>query len=213
VAFHNVVFPLDYSRGAVGGPEFRTTVVSTAAGYEQRNAEWATARLKWDVSRLLYDESTREQTIAFFRARRGRAHGFLFYDWTDHSVGMAWNPAARQLEHVGAHNFAVGDGATVAFQLVKIYDSGGYQERRRITRPKSPVRVYVNGTVQAQPAQCSVNYQTGVVTFAAAPPNGAQIGWSGEFYVPVRFDTDALAIECLSPTSADASLTIVEIRE
>lgn len=214
MAFHNVLFPEDYSRGVVGGPEFRTTVVATGSGYEQRNVDWATARLRWDLSRLLYDEVSRADTIAFFRARRGRAHSFLFKDWADYFVGMAWNPTTKTLDYSGAHNFTTGDGTTTAFQIYRVYDSGGFTERRKITRPKSAtVRVYVNGSLQTQPGQCSVNYSTGVITFVSAPANGAQIGWAGEFYVPVRFDTDVLQMEYLSPTAGDAPLPVVEVRE
>ena len=35
---------------------------------------------------------------------------------------------------------------------------------------------------------------SGLVTFATAPASGAQLSWSGEFDVPVRFDTDALSV-------------------
>lgn len=209
MAFHDVVFPEDYSRGAVGGPEFRTTVVTTGTGYEQRNADWATARGRWDLSRLLYNESTREATIAFFRARQGRAHSFKFLDWADHFVGMVW--VGNVLTHNGAHNFATGNGSATAYQIYKVYDSGGHTERRNITRPKSAIKVYLNGVEQV--SGYTVDYATGIITFSVAPGGGVAIGWSGEFYVPVRFDTDALAMEYLSPTSGDVPLPVVEVRE
>lgn len=213
MSFHNVVFYEDYSRGVVGGPEFRTTVVATGSGYEQRNVDWATARGRWDLSRLLYDETTRTATIAFFRARKGRGHSFLFKDWADYYVGMAWNPGTKVLDHNGAHNFATGTGAQTTFQLVRIYDSGGYTETRKITRPKTGLKIYKNGVEQAQPADCSVDLATGIVTFVVAPPTGHLVGWSGEFYVPVRFDTDVLSMEYLNPTAGDAPLPVVEVRE
>ncbi|MEQ1761563.1 MAG: DUF2460 domain-containing protein [Pyrinomonadaceae bacterium] len=213
MAFHNVIFPEDYSRGVVGGPEFRTTVVATGSGYEQRNADWATARARWDLSRLLYDPTARDATIAFFRARQGRAHTFLFKDWADYYVGMAWNSTTKTLDHSGSHNFGSGDGSTVAFQVYRVYDSGGYTERRKITRLKDPIKVYKDGVEQTQPGQCSVSLTTGIITFVSAPAGGTVIGWGGEFYVPVRFDTDQLQIEYLSPTVGDVALPIVEVRE
>ena len=211
MAFHNVLFPEDYSRGAVGGPEFRTTVVSTGSGYEQRNVDWASARCRWDLSRLLYDPETRDQTITFFRARKGRAHSFLFKDWADYFVGMAWNPSTKVLDHSGAHNFAVGNGSQTVFDIYKVYDSGGFTETRRITRPKSTIRVYLNGVLQV--SGFTVNYSTGKITFSTPPANGVNVGWSGEFYVPVRFDTDVLSMEYVSPTVGDAPLPVVEVRE
>lgn len=211
MAFHNVIFPEDYSQGAVGGPEFRTTVVSTGSGYEQRNVDWASARCRWDLSRLLYDPATRDATIAFFRARKGRAHSFLFKDWADYFVGMAWNTSTKTLDHTGAHNFATGNASQTVFDIYRVYDSGGFTERRRITRPKSAIRVYLAGVQQT--SGFTVNYNTGQITFSTAPGSGVAVGWSGEFYVPVRFDTDVLSMEYLSPTSGDAPLPVVEVRE
>jgi len=213
MSFHNVVFPEDYSRGVVGGPEFRTTVVATGSGYEQRNVDWATARGRWDLSRLLYDLTTRDETIAFFRARKGRGHSFLFKDWADYNVGMVWNPTTKVLDHSGSHNFANGTGAVSTFQLVRIYDSGGYTETRKITRPKTGLKIYKNGAEQTQPGQVTVDLATGIATFVTPPPLGHTVGWSGEFYVPVRFDTDSLSMEYMSPTVGDAPLPVVEVRE
>jgi uncharacterized protein (TIGR02217 family) len=211
MAFHNVIFPEDYSQGAVGGPEFRTTVVSTGSGYEQRNVDWASARCRWDLSRLLYDPATRDATIAFFRARKGRAHSFLFKDWADYFVGMAWNTTTKTLDHTGAHNFAVGNGSQTVFDIYKVYNSGGFTEARRITRPRSAIRVYLNGVNQG--SGFTVDYSTGRITFSTPPANGVNVGWGGEFYVPVRFDTDALSMEYVSPTVGDAPLPVVEVRE
>ena len=41
MAFHEVRFPDNISRGARGGPERRTQVVELASGDEERNASWA----------------------------------------------------------------------------------------------------------------------------------------------------------------------------
>lgn len=38
----------------------------------------------------------------------------------------------------------------------------------------------------------SLDYKTGVLTFAVAPTNGTIVSWSGEFYIPCRFAEDAL---------------------
>lgn len=50
MAFHEVRFPDDIAYGATGGPEYLTSVVSMASGYEQRNANWSAARGKWNVA-------------------------------------------------------------------------------------------------------------------------------------------------------------------
>jgi uncharacterized protein (TIGR02217 family) len=80
--FHEVRFPDNIAYGATGGPEFATTLVVTGAGHEQRNVNWAEARGRWDVRSGLKKQAQIDELIAFFRARRGKAYGFRFKDWT-----------------------------------------------------------------------------------------------------------------------------------
>lgn len=211
MAFHDVIFPEDYSQGAVGGPEFRTTVVTTGSGYEQRNVDWLSARCRFDLSRLLYDPATRDATISFFRNRQGRAHSFLFKDWGDYFVGMTWNTVTKTLDHSTPHQIGTGTGALTTFQISKTYTSGSFTQTRKITRPKSGFRIYLNGVQQV--TGFTVNTSTGIVTFTTAPGAGVAVQWSGEFYVPVRFDVDALSIEYISPTAGDVPLPVIEVRE
>ena len=46
MAFHEVRFPDNISRGARGGPERRTQIVELASGDEERNASWANSRAR-----------------------------------------------------------------------------------------------------------------------------------------------------------------------
>jgi hypothetical protein len=54
--------------------------------YEQRNINWSSARGRWDVASGLKKQTQLDTLIAFFRARKGRAHGFRFKDWTDYKA-------------------------------------------------------------------------------------------------------------------------------
>ena len=130
--FHDVQFPPDIAYGAAGGPGYSTSVVTTVAGHEKRNANWATARGRWNVAHGLKNREQVASLIAFFRARKGRAYGFRFKDWTDYqAVGEA---------------IGTGDGTTTTFQLVKRYVSGGVAETRTITKPVAgTVGVYLDG--------------------------------------------------------------------
>jgi uncharacterized protein (TIGR02217 family) len=119
--FHEVRFPDNIAYGATGGPEFATTVVATGAGHEKRNANWAQARGRWDVASGLKKQAQIDELIAFFRARRGRAYGFRFKDWTDYK-------ATGQL-------LGTGDDVLSQFQVVKHYPSGSVIEVRTITKP------------------------------------------------------------------------------
>jgi uncharacterized protein (TIGR02217 family) len=133
--FHEVRFPDNIAYGATGGPEFATTVVATGSGHEKRNVNWSEARGRWDVASGLKKQVQIDELIAFFRARRGRAYGFRFKDWTDYN-------AVGQL-------LGTGDDAQTQFQLVKHYPSGSVIELRTITKPVAgTVKVYLNGALQ-----------------------------------------------------------------
>ena len=178
-SFDEVRFPDNIAYGATGGPEFATTVVVTGAGHEQRNVNWAEARGRWDVASGLKNQQQLDELIAFFRARKGRAYGFRFKDWTDYK-------ATGQL-------LGTGDGAQTQFQLVKRYASGSVIEVRTVTKPVAgTVRVYLNAVEQL--FGWSVNATTGVVTFSTAPATGVQVTADFEFDVPVRFDTDHMPV-------------------
>ncbi len=149
MAFHEVQFPNDIAYGATGGPEFATSVVATASGYEQRNINWSSARGRWDVASGLKKQTQLDTLIAFFRARKGRAHGFRFKDWTDYkATGQA---------------IGTGDGTNKTFQLSRTYSSGGSTDVRTITKPVAgTVKIYLAGVLQA--SGWSVNTTTGVIT-------------------------------------------------
>ena len=177
--FHEVQFPPDIAYGAVGGPEYRTTVVVTASGREQRNSAWAQARGRWNVASGLKKREQVAALIAFFRARKGKAHGFRFKDWTDYqATGQA---------------LGTGDGTTSSFQLVKRYPSGSEVESRTITKPVAgTVKIYRDGVEAA--TGWSVDTTKGLVTFAAAPAIGVLVTADFEFDLPARFDTDRMEI-------------------
>lgn len=197
-SFHEVQFPPDISYGAAGGPGYSTSVVATVSGHEKRNANWAEARGKWNVAHGLKRRDQVAALIAFFRARKGRAHGFRFKDWTD------FQALAQPL--------GIGDGANTEFQLVKHYASGGALESRVITKPvDGSVKVYMDGVEQI--SGVSVDGTTGIVTFAVAPADSAVVTADFEFDVPARFDTDEMDVTIETYDLARwAQIPIVEIR-
>ena len=130
MSFHEVRFPDDIAYGATGGPEFATSVVATASGYEQRNINWSAARGRWDVASGLKKQTQLDTLIAFFRARKGRAYGFRFKDWTDFKAT--------------AQALGSGNGTIKTFQLIRTYSSGGNTDVRTITGPP-PINESISG--------------------------------------------------------------------
>lgn len=178
MTFAETRFPTDIAYGSSGGPEYATDIVTTQSGHEQRNINWQDARARYNVAHGVKTKGQLAALIAFFRARKGRAHGFRFKDWTDYQ-GIA--------EPIG-----IGDGAKTVFQLTRSYANGGVNEARIITKPVSgTVKLYANGVQQM--GGFGIDHATGAVTFTAAPANAVAITADFEFDVPVRFDTDRLS--------------------
>lgn len=207
MAFHEVRFPDNISRGARGGPERRTQIVELASGDEERNASWANSRRRYDVAYGIRRADDLAVVVAFFEARNGRLYGFRFKDWADYkSCAPSQTPAATD-QVIGN-----GDGATTAFQLVKRYASGSQTWTRAITKPVAgSVTISLNGAPQA--SGWSVDTTTGVITFTTAPGGGVAITAGFEFDVPVRFDTDALDVTLdLERLGSITSIPLLEIR-
>ncbi len=180
MAFIETRFPSDIAYGSTGGPEYSTDVVITQGGYEQRNSNWSQARARYNVAHGVKTQAQLDMLIAFFRARKGRADGFRFKDWTDFQAT--------------AQAIGTGNGVATAFQLRKDYNNGSVTESRTITKPVTgTLSVYVDGVLQSG-GSYSVNTTTGLVTLSSAPANGTAITATFEFDVPVRFDTDRLSV-------------------
>jgi uncharacterized protein (TIGR02217 family) len=192
--FHDVRFPDAIARGATGGPEYSTDIVSVASGYEQRNVNWAAARARYDIGTGIRTREQMAEVIAFFRARKGRAYGFRFRDWTD-------------FEAIGQAMLATAD--PLVWQLVRRYPSGPVEDVRKITKPEvGSVVVRVNGSAVGG---LSIDHITGLVTFPSAP--AAQPYADFRFDVPCRFDTDHLPVVATAfHLQQVSSISIVEIR-
>jgi len=207
MAFHEVRFPDNISRGARGGPERRTQIVELASGDEERNASWANSRRRYDVAYGIRRADDLATVVAFFEARNGRLHGFRFKDWGDHKSCLPSATPAPTDQAIGT-----GDGATTAFQLVKHYASGSQVWVRTITKPVAgTVGIALDGAEQL--GGWSVDTTTGVVTFDSAPAEGVAMTAGFEFDVPVRFDTDVLDVTLdLERLGSITSIPLLELR-
>ena len=100
MAFHEIRFPDNISRGARGGPERRTQVVELASGDEERNASWANSRRRYDVAYGIRRADDLAAVVAFFEARNGRLYGFRTKDWADYKSSLpsqAISPTDQQI--------------------------------------------------------------------------------------------------------------------
>jgi uncharacterized protein (TIGR02217 family) len=196
-AFDDVLFPLALGRAAQVSPGFSTAIVTTASGREQRNAAWASGRMRYDVGTGVRSETDLQTLIDFFRARRGAAKGFRFRDPLDHS-------ATDQL-------IGTGDGVRTRFALVKHYGAGPDAETRPISRPvPGSVSVFVSG----QAVLSGWSLSNGAVSFVLPPATGAAVTATFQFDVPVRFAEDKLDIDAVTFAAGDAPhVPLIEVRE
>jgi uncharacterized protein (TIGR02217 family) len=205
-AFDDIDFPIAIGRDASVEPVHSTAIVTTASGHEQRNADWANARLSFDVGPGVRSEADIGTLIGFFRARRGAAKGFRFRDpFDDSSNGMTAPPTAAD-QRIGT-----GDGIKTRFALVKYYGSGAEAVARPITRP-------VAGTVTVAVGGVATTAWTlgagGIVILDAAPATGVAVTAGFRFDVPVRFAEDGLSVSRATFLAGEApSVRLIEIRE
>ncbi len=207
MAFHEVRFQDNISRGARGGPERRTQIVELASGDEERNASWADSRRRYDVSYGIRRADDLATVVAFFEARNGRLHGFRFKDWADFKSCAPSSTPSSSDQIIGT-----GNGTRTSFQLVKHYASGSQTWTRTITKPVAgSVKVRRNATEAT--TGWTVDTTSGIITFSAPPANGVVIRAGFEFDVPVRFDSDALDVTLdIERLGSITSIPLAEIR-
>lgn len=202
-SFHEVRLPDDIEKGASGGPRFSTTVMELSSGHEKRNVNWSQQRGHWDIGYgIQYKADALELIIDFFYARMGRAYGFRFRDWADYQIG---EPGAAHVMYTTTN--------TTTYQIIKKYTSGATTFTRTIKKiVANSVSLYLNA-VLVNPADYTVDNNTGIIVFDSATPVGQTLAIICEFDVPVRFDTDELSISMETfNAGAVPSIPIIELR-
>jgi len=176
-------------------------IVTTVGGFETRNIATAQSVFAYDISITPgdYDDETIEAVHKLYKVCRGKTYGFRFRDW---------DVKNRILD---GEVIGTGDGVETDFQITKSWTLDGQTHSRKVTRPVSAIQVFKDGA--AQSAGFTVNYDTGVITFSAAPSNGVVISVDGSFDIPVRFDSDLEGTGMSGYMEQYDSLTLREIRE
>lgn len=178
MSFLETRFPESISFNSSSILEFNTSIITTKNGSEQRNINWSSNKMKFNIINGIKTKKELEEIIAFFRNTKGRAYAFRFKDWSDYS-------AENQL-------IGIGDGEKKDFQLIKNYTINGNHYIRKITKPViSTIKIFINETITED---LKIDLTTGIITFNEAPSMDTKINASFEFDIPVRFDSDILEI-------------------
>lgn len=169
-------FPVQISLGGSGGPQFATDVVIVESGNEFRNANRQYPLRRYDVSHAARLEPLARMLIAFFHVAMGRLNTFPFKDWADYTALF------------GEGGFIPLDAG--GYQMAKQYKVGMGTHNRIITRPLIDTLDILGNTGG------TIDPATGILTGGAGVPTG----WSGEFDILARFDTDQMEIITLDKT-------------
>ena len=210
-SFHEVRFPTGISRGASGGPERRTEIVTLSSGHEERNTRWAHSRRRYNAGYGIRSLDDLDAVVAFFEERRGRLYGFR---WKDHGDYKSCAPSAvpGPLDQV----LGTGDGVRTVFDLAKTYGGGASNYIRPVKKPVAgTIRVAVDGMEKSEGADFSADTTNGQISFLASaiPAAGAVVTAGFEFDVPVRFDTDFLQISLDAFNAGQIpDINIIEVR-
>lgn len=209
MAFHEVRFPVRLSFGSQGGPERRTEIVTLSNGHEERNTPWMHARRRYDAGLGLTSLDDLHDLIAFFEARRGQLHAFRWKDWADYK-------SCRPLADVSFEDqiLGEGDGSRTVWPLVKRYALGPDPYVRSIVKPVlGTVSVGLAGEPRIETIDWTVDLTRGEISFIVPPDRGVVVTAGFEFDVPVRFDTDRIAVSVASFQAGEVpDVPVVEVR-
>jgi uncharacterized protein (TIGR02217 family) len=195
MAFYEVRLPTNVSYGAVGGSGWSTRVTDSDGGFTQRQQLWQNTRGRWVVSHRFRTPAEWLELISLHRLACGKLHGFRFKDWSEFTAEPG-------------EGFVAPDENSVlrlykAYVVTDVVNSSTQTVYRPIVKP-------VPDTVVFDPVGPTVDYRTGITTGAEN-----NHGWSGEFDVPVRFDTDipSLSYDSFGPSGGIVSWDNIEVVE
>lgn len=181
--------------GAISNPQEGSKTITHPSGHRKTNLlHHQQLRLLQSSYRLDHDEAVGindiwqvVSTVDSFRAR----------DWGDWNTTLFMTDGAElqflptdiALQNTSDLTFE-GDGSEVDFQAVKTYSAGSQVHVRTILKLRAGVRAAVNEIEVFNPANFTVDLDTGIFTFGVAPPAGHTVKWGGVFDIPVHFVGD-----------------------
>lgn len=206
LTYDDVPFPVAYSRGSSGGPEWSTDVEESDSGAERSNQNWSAPKRRYRLSGPWKPEDY-ALLLAHFNGRRGQARAFPFKDWTDYTTAADGISAPSATDQT----LGSGTGALTQFQLKKLYADTANAYSRTIVKPvAASVLVALDGVLQT--TGYSVSASTGIITFDSAPGSGVVVKAGCEFWTPARYATDLLDATRTAHRVMSATIDLREVR-
>jgi len=179
MAFHDIVYPVEV-RSLAATPTWPNDVIKTAAS-EQRVLGQSDSLRDYEGAHSTITLAQARQIYKFFNGRRGMLHSFKIRD--------------KLLYQVTAEPFGTGGGAGSTNQLIINEGDTLNAYNREIYLPEpGTVHVFAGITEKVEGTHWTLAYNGingGLVTWITSV-SGLALTWTGNFYVPVRFDAESL---------------------
>lgn len=178
MAFHNELFPKS-AASVSGGPTWLTDVIRYGNRGEQRIALQGDARRRYEVSLSHITDNEYRSIIKHHNARRGKLHSFPHDDLMFNSVTT--------------EPFGTGGGIGSTNQLTINEGDASNAYNREIYLPVAGFQIRANGNLKTITTDYTVGTGAtgGLITWVTSV-SGQTLTWTGNFYVPVRYDLDEL---------------------
>lgn len=197
----------------ISSPRWSTGITQVDSGAEQANQRWAHPLHRFTLPEAVREHHVFEAVRDHWMAMRGPAYTWPFRDPLDFASKPLPAPNVAPVITMLDQDIGLGDGQTKQFQLVKTYKRGNQVYNRLIHLPiVSSVLVSIDG--EETGISWTVSRPGGVIEFAAAPANGAEIRAGFLFDVEVRFESDDAfdGIVRTYQVAGFSDVTLVEVR-
>lgn len=216
MAFDEILFPTNISRGSRASIQQRHSLLELPSGAVSSIARWPNALWSFDVGYGIRAHRTFEdiRAITDFYLRRGaQSNGFRFENPKENTTASDGLSAPDDEDEV----IGYGDGSTTTFQLVKTYTDALGTTTRTITKPKAATTVVAIDGV-AQSVGWTVDTSSGVITFGTPPTGGGspQVVTAGcRFDLPCMFSPrmNSLDLQIESVAGQAARMPSIQIIE
>jgi len=181
MAFHNAPFPLTVA--ALGAaPSWPVEVIQLGGGAEQRFTPAGDALRVYNAATAITKIADFDAIVQHFNGRRAQLFSFPLKDLT------LWHPTTPE-------PFGTGGGIGSTNQLILNEGDAANAYNREIYLPKTgTIQIRAGVTLKTEGVDYTLAYTGatgGRVTWLTSV-SGQALTWTGEFYIPVRYDIGAL---------------------
>lgn len=201
------IFPECPGYGFTAQPQYMVNIVRREGGEERTDSRWARCLNSYtSVPVGPRDESEIQSILYFWHAMGGRATTFLIKDWADYKSCQTQDIATELDQPLVPVSL---EGGGTGYRLVKRYAVGSYTQDREITKPDG-LTILIANESGILDSSWVLDDDNGLLTpggsFAGTPTT-----WGGEFFVPVRFNSE-LEVQITDRQIQSVQFTLIEKR-